>query len=304
MTIEKQFGLESNYHIPPGSKEFYCGCEFEIESVVKISEDVKALFGIEVDNSLRNNGREFKTLPIDFGTAINLFDILHKGLSLGKDPFSDRTSIHVHVNVRQFEPTQLRQMVLCYALLEPLFFHFVGEERKNSIYCVPLNYTYMPSIYKDDLAGMRKKWHKYTAFNLKPIAAEPDSPGLGTVEFRHLYGTADKKVFSKWLTAIHNLYTFINNTPNFNIIEEIKTGKSAAQFAKQIIPTLAFGLADFQINEMCKDTMLDVKLSVGGLAQEKKPVEKKPLPAPPAFVDLQAVQNLANNWGDAQEEQF
>ena len=282
-TVAEQFALLPHENVYKKT-DFFCGVEYEIESIAKISDKVKQAFVVEIDNSLRNGGREFKTPPVQFAEAMKLFDLLHAGIAFGEhSPYSTRTSTHVHVNVSHFQCEQLRQFVLAYALLEPLFFHFVGEDRQNNIYCVPLNYTYMPSIYKDDLVGMRKKWHKYTAFNLKPIMCEPECPGLGTVEFRHLYGTNDRTIFVNWLSAIKELYDFINIRPTYNIITEIETGKTANQFAQEMCPTLAQKLAPYQINLMCKDTMLDVKLSVGGLSEKKetKPRKSAKIDLPP-----------------------
>ena len=272
MTIATHYGLYHNDDIPHLSKDFYCGCEFEIESCKKIPDSLKKRLIVDVDHSLRNNGHEFKTYPCTFEQALEHFKFLHETLVVGDEPFSERTSIHVHVNVAQFELEQLRQMVLTYALLEPLFFNFVGELRKESIFCVPLNYTYMPSIYKASLDKMVEKWHKYTAFNLLPIKAQPDAPGLGTVEFRHLYGTGDITVFKSWLTAIKQLYTWFVDNPTWNVLEKIEAGMSPHTIAFLIVPELTKGLGVSTVNEMCADTTLDVKLSVGGLSDGvKKP---------------------------------
>ena len=298
-TIQQYYGLYQNDYIPTGSKEFYCGCEFEIESIKKIPDILKKHFIVDVDHSLRNNGHEFKTFPVTYDKALELFKMLHQHLVLSDayDPFSERTSIHVHVNVAHFETEQLRQMVLAYALLEPLFFHYVGDVRKGSIFCVPLNYTYMPSVYKQPLDKMVEKWHKYTAFNLMPIKPQPDAPGLGTVEFRHLYGTSDPAVFTTWLTAIKQLYTWFVVNPTYNVIDAISSGETPYSLATKMIPMLAV-LGPTATNEMCKDTMLDVKLSVGGLdsPKPKKAVVNKTLKME-AAQQLQA--QIMANAGDA-----
>lgn len=255
--VKEHFGLHNAYNLPP-NKDFLCGCEFEIESI-KDFLSIDNNFIIEKDHSLRNGGKEFKTRPHSFEETIGLFQNLHASLKLGADPFSDRTSIHVHVNVRELSLFELRQFILTYAMLEPLFFEFVGPVRKNSIFCVPLNYTYIPSTYKGTAQNMLEKWHKYTAFNIVPIA------NFGTVEFRHLYGTADVKVFSKWLTTIKELYTFITTNDCFDIIKTLSKGEDVAILARMIIPTLAFDYSIAQTMELLEDSVLDVKLAQGGL---------------------------------------
>lgn len=263
-TIKEHYGVAQHPKIPLGSRDFYCGVEYEIEDIKTIPEGLKSRFTIETDNSLRNNGKEFKTPPETYEKALTSFDLLHTSLTLGKHPFSDRTSIHVHVNVAELSLQQGRQLVLLYAMLEPLFFEYVGEERKHSIFCVPLNYTYIPSHYKQPLDAMVGKWHKYTALNIKPLT-NGEVAALGTFEFRHLYGTNNKEVFKTWLTVLKELYTWIKEYPDWDIIEKIKAGLTPATIASVSVPTLAAKYPPWTINEMCKDTLLDVKLSVGGL---------------------------------------
>lgn len=238
--------------------EFTCGCEFEIEDVQNISSSIHERFYVEDDPSLRNNGKEIKTKPSNYEKTVLLFDFLHKNIKLGPQPFSERTSIHVHVNVSQLTMEQLRQLTLTYALLEPLFFKYVGAERQHNIYCVPLNYTFLPSIYNKDATGMYAKWHKYTAFNLKPVK------DIGTVEFRHLYGTADKEVFTTWLNALKQLFEHVRDTPDWNVVKALET-LSPANIAQQVVPALAQFSSVHEMNVLMKDTQLDVKLSVGGL---------------------------------------
>lgn len=259
MNVRDIWEIPHHPNIPANSQEFYCGVEYEIEDIKKVSDVVKQSFHPEVDHSLRNSGLEFKTLPTTYVQALDCFDILHKGITLGPNPYTDRTSIHVHVNVQNMEGNSLRQFILVYALLEPLFLNFVGDERKNSIFCVPLNYTYLPSTYKKELVPLVDKWHKYTAFNVLPVK------NFGTVEFRHLYGTGDKEVFSKWITALKQLYEFIVQNPELDIIKELEAGKTPSMLAMQVVPIFAIDHSPWSINEMCKDTLLDVKLSVGGL---------------------------------------
>lgn len=243
------------------TKDFICGVEFEIENVKSLGE-IHALLDdnliVEDDPSLRNNGREFKTPPSTFTDTLNWFERLHSTIVLGPEPYTDRTSTHVHVNVSHMTLPQVRELVLTYALVEPLFFNFVGEERLNNIYCVPLNYTYLPNRYKLSLPELVQIWHKYTAFNIIPLTT------LGTVEFRHLFGTGDKAVFTKWLTALKELYDFVNDQPGLSIIT-LMQNHSAVELAKKIVPTLCANITNSKLSAMLEDSALDVKLSVGGL---------------------------------------
>ena len=269
-TVQDQFGIGSIGHAVATSREFYCGVELEIEDI-KYTDDVQSNCSgviVESDHSLRNNGLEFKFGPVKFDQALSTFNNIWKYLKVGKTPFSERTSIHVHVNARCLTTDEARQLVLLYALYEPLFFNFVGNERKNNIFCVPLNYTSLPNTYKSNLVAMHKAWSKYTAFNICPMGPGKDGSDChGTIEFRHMYGTKDPEVFKKWLTTLKELYTFVEKNTGFNIIKTILSGKDMASYASAVIPTLATDMTLGQINNLIEDSLIDVKLSSGGLTK-------------------------------------
>jgi hypothetical protein len=262
-TVADQFGYSGPYS---KHRKFLCGTEYEIEDV-KANGINSPFLHTAVDNSLRNNGIEVKTNPVSFEQSLELFDVVHSQLKLGKEPFTDRTSIHVHINIQALSLEEVRQLVLTYALFEPLFFKFVGPIRQGSIYCVPLSYTYLPSHYKQPIQELWKRWQKYTAFNISPMCAGKDGvEGLGTIEFRHLYGTGDKKVYQTWLSAIKELYTFIEQNDGFNIIKEIERDLSPKDLLAHIIPTF-YTLYKDDVNSLCVNSLLDVKLSTGGLTK-------------------------------------
>lgn len=241
---------------------FLVGTEYEIESVEKWNDVVNESFLIEEDHSLRNNGREFKTKPVTFDESIRLFNLLHDNLELGSEPYTFRTSIHVHVNCCYLEDTQVRQLLLLYAMFEPLFFSFVERstwKRDTSIFCVPLNYTSIPMWYKADLPLIHAKWMKYTAFNLLPLSH------FGTVEFRHLGGTGDVEVYRNWLKIIQQLWTFVYKNPEFSVINELKNKYSSPEILNMVMPNFYGFFVSQEVLNLCKDSVIDVKLSDGGL---------------------------------------
>lgn len=264
-TVAEHFGLDIPSAIGT-SRDFWCGVEYEIEDIVGKGQ-ADSRFHIEVDHSLRNNGLEFKSRPSPFNKALEDFMFLHSTIAVGDKAYSERTSTHVHVNVSNLQLKEVRQLVLTYALLEPLFFKFVGETRQNSIFCVPLYYTILPQLYSRDIATQHSKWHKYTAFNLLPLGHNDNTAALGTVEFRHLYGTNNLAVFTDWLTSLRELYTFIEKSPDWDVVKALVSGKTVYQLATTIIPTLTKGLSEQDITTLCQDTLLDVKLANGGIGK-------------------------------------
>ena len=251
----------SDYYATVALKdECIFGVEYEIEDLKKI-ELPKNKYGFvrEADNSLRNSGFEFKTGPLAYEDAIGAFNWLHKTIQYGPLAFSERTSIHVHMNIGNFNFVEAKNLVLAYALLEPFFFDFVGESRKSSIYCVPLNYTTLPNYYHktfDKLIDL--PWHKYTAFNILP------AKDFGTVEFRHLEGTNDLERFTKWLTGIKGLHDKVH-VVQFNPTNILSDKRKTIDFARETVPVFTNHLTNDKIGEMMYDSILDVKLAVEGI---------------------------------------
>lgn len=200
MQLSKLYDWKS---FPEANKveEFVAGMECEIESVSGITQPI-AYWDNTNDGSLRNNGVEFISHPLMRGNLIEGFKNLHASIKYHNknEAFSPRTSIHVHVNCRSLSIDQLKSLLLFYALYEEFFFAMVKPERKHNIHCVPLSQTYLSSRYSQRVDHLVNKWHKYTAFNMLPIKT------LGTVEFRHMHGTADVELVSQWLKTLENLW--------------------------------------------------------------------------------------------------
>ncbi len=264
MNIRDHFGLGN---IPIlDTKEFVCGVEYEIEGIANhgaVQGSGEIL--ITHDHSLRNNGYEYKTGPASYEKTLDLFQFIHKNLSFkkGVEQFSERTSIHVHVNCRHLELSTVKQLLLTYALLEPIFFNYVGDIRKNNIFCVPLNFTALPSSYKRDIPYLHKAWSKYTAFNILPLGENKETASLGTIEYRHLYGTADFTIFKTWLQSLKMFHDYFTDHPAFDVLNYLEEGNKPVKLARDLLPLLTGPLQDYQINELIKDTVIDVKLAKG-----------------------------------------
>lgn len=200
------------FNLPPceevdGAAVFIAGMECEIESLD--GEQHFQGFNTTSDGSLRNNGMEFVSYPFQKQPLLEAFKNLHDKIEYVRyeDAFSERTSTHVHVNCRSLTDEQTKNIILLYALFEEFFFVVAGPHRKHNIHCVPLTFTYLPSIYKMELVALVYRWHKYTALNVLPLQK------YGTIEFRHLIGTDDVKKVDEWLTCLENLWHVGNNCP-------------------------------------------------------------------------------------------
>jgi len=197
--VRSEFGLRHT-EILDDVGCFLAGIECEIESVEP--DQSFNNFVSTHDGSLRNDGMEFISRPLDRETLIESFQNLHASIKLyePEQAFSPRTSTHVHINCRNLSLEQTRQLVLFYALFEDFFFAMVDKDRRANIHCVPLTETFLPQIYKYDMIRYVKSWHKYTALNVLPLGK------LGSIEFRHLQGTKDDQLLHEWLLTLDNLW--------------------------------------------------------------------------------------------------
>jgi len=185
------------------SSDRLIGIEVEVENHRLLKEPPSGVWQLTNDGSLRNNGVEWITLPIEARFApYALRELL--GESLNTDCcFSPRTSVHVHVNCQDLHTTAVMDVILLYACLEPLFFQFTGRGRAKNIYCVPIGDTdLLPFMVNRRLEQAITKWSKYSGLNILPLAEK------GTVEFRHMHGTFDYDKLSRWVRLITKLFDY------------------------------------------------------------------------------------------------
>ena len=255
MKIREAFGVASNVCKP----DFTVGIECEVEDLIPMHGSASGYWHKTEDGSLRNNGLEYVSAPMDKTLAKIQFDVLHNWLRYDSEDvrkrFSERTSIHVHVNCLELETTQVRSIILWYALFEPLFFKMVAIERANNIHCVSLNQTHLSKHYTRPLQTMKQVWSKYTALNILPLSQ------YGTLEFRHMQGTDNQELFDEWLDTINNLWEFgKNNTITKELIMNpetiVESFKAIFKDSPQILKY------QDQVPSLIEGSLIDIKLSL------------------------------------------
>lgn len=240
-------------HLDDPTSPQYFGIECEIEAVKDHGKADSIGWNVTQDGSLRNNGYEYISSPIILDRASDMFQRLHGSIKLGKEPFSQRTSIHIHANCANLESNSVRQIVLLYALFEEAFFLMCSPERRDNIHCTPLTETYLPGIYGSSLNNMVSRWHKYTALNLKPLAK------YGTLEFRHMQGHNDVELLDEWLNIIGNL---ISLGKRHQINQESFDEKNIQLMFMSIFGRSRLKDAYPLVRSMMANQILDVKLGV------------------------------------------
>ena len=202
------------------------GLELEIEN---FNEENERYFpGVEFtdDGSLRNSNRgmgiEAITLPLQTKYVRNFLEEFFFRYEISDSNYSERCSVHVHVNVNDMSYEQLASLCLVYQTVEDLLFSYVDSERANSIFCVPWNQCNLNYSIADKLIEYLKtevdpfrNWQKYSALNLIPVMNQ------GSVEFRHLEGTCDVDKIMGWVSLLSCMMKYVMETPLQDVKENI-----------------------------------------------------------------------------------
>lgn len=210
----QSFISDSRFVLPTS----FIGLEHEYEGV-KDSTLPKHTFAdfwqYHEEGSLRDNGAEYVFATPMFG--VDAFNALEWLVSHAKDSgwkCTKRTGIHVHLDVRDLTVPQLAGLCIIYAAVEPILYHWVGDGRDGSHFCIPLyradeallgTASIIRSAFNDDkedghtALGLSEGYQRYAGFNLQALSK------FGSIEFRQLQTTHDLVRIQDWINMIMSL---------------------------------------------------------------------------------------------------
>lgn len=206
----------------------FIGIEIELERARTLARHLGNsnpgnFWEIKTDGSLRNNGYEFVfNGPKNGQTAengLNHYSAVLATLAGANRPLASvRSSIHVHVDVRDLTKQQLLRMLLLYSIFEIVLFKSYARERLASHFCIPLSncVDLFPSArhLNNGFAAFDQYINhpnlgRYSALNLKAISR------FQSVEFRHLGGTLDTDLIYEWANVCLSFKRAIHRDINF-----------------------------------------------------------------------------------------
>ncbi len=200
------------------------GIEVEVENIPRADLDNKCdwnYWHVKEDGSLRNHGYEYVSFPltgkeIDYAVN-NLFGALPK-----KADFSDRTSIHIHENMRNKTCKDIVNILMLYLVFEKLLYNFAGPARYKNIFCVPVQDTKLPIALSNylthgDLKVLVREWSKYSGLNIVPLKH------LGSIEFRHMHGNRDVEYILRWINIIQRITIYAVRMEFLDLFNELRT---------------------------------------------------------------------------------
>ncbi len=195
--------------------------EVEVELTDGLPEDSYGDFRITRDGSLRGNGYEFISRRPTTHTKLlrdynSLLDTQALRTLYRK---SNRTGVHVHLNVQSWSKDRLLRFLVAYYLVEPLMIRYCGPSRQGNLFCLAMYDAQSVSrairlIVDDRYKDLQYNFndYKYAALNVASVA------NLGSLEFRALPFTNSKNMFAKWLGFIRKLELYSSKEQSLDSI--------------------------------------------------------------------------------------
>lgn len=210
------------------AKDRYIGLEKELESMGMIRyPDHMEYWMIDEDGSLRNNGKELKfNKPLKNNGIILALKELDR---LFKENFSTpthsmRTSDHFHVNIRDFNEKELKNLHQNILVLEQSLFNLgrLKFDRKHNPYCVP-HWVYFQEYTNGFTGGSIGRY-----FELPKYLSMGFNSVFGTIEFRMFESSTS---ITEILHRINVLLELVDNSKR-----TVYTGGGLESFAKKLLP--------------------------------------------------------------------
>ena len=254
---------------PFANPDLVVGLELEIEGWPTPPGEC-AFTGITftTDGSLRNNGVELITKPFASKYIPGLVDKVLTHFEVSEDNYSDRCSIHVHVNCQDLTREQLQTVFIVYQVVERMLFRFAGAERENNIFCVPWNQCAIANGFIDnflsDTYNATANWQKYAALNVLPLRDK------GTIEFRHMPGTCDVEKITTWLNLIGAMMRYATITSYDEVkatILKLNTASNYYEFISSVFGDWAKYVEVFE--QELEMGVIDAKMMLSPIKKKK-----------------------------------
>lgn len=138
---------------------------------------------------------------------------------------SNRTSVHVHLNVQNFHINRLCAFVSMYFVVEELLTSWCGDHRVGNLFCLrgrdaPAIIRRLKEFFQRDGYGYEFSSGMHYA-GLNPSAIHK----FGSIEIRSLRGVNDPQVILDWVSVLERLYVL---SEEFKDPREVVNGFSGA----------------------------------------------------------------------------
>jgi hypothetical protein len=174
------------------------------------SDKIPKVWRYTKDNSLRgaDNAEYVLRAPLKFDEipkAVNdLWKMFADYGSVLDD--SNRTSVHVHLNVQSWHLNRLTSFMAAYYILEEILTEWCGDNRVGNLFCLrakdaPALITHVKAFVKlNGSCPFNSDIHHYAALNTHALHK------YGSLEFRTLRGVLDPQPILDWVAILRRLY--------------------------------------------------------------------------------------------------
>lgn len=193
-----------------GSLPGEVGIEIEVEGL-GLPRRLPKYWKIVKEGSLRGEGQEYiLTTPILRREVYHALSALYRSFTINKTKIydSDRTSVHIHLNVLDIPIIKVLNIIFLYYMFEKMLINYSGEERKGNLFCLSLEeaergiFLLKQACQNRDLFMLNNDAIRYASLNLKSIVEN------GSLEFRTLRGTGDMSLICHWIKILTSIYDF------------------------------------------------------------------------------------------------
>lgn len=170
---------------------------------------IPSIWGYHRDGSLRgsDNAEYVLKRPIDFNEVA---DALTSLWSMFEDygtvlDVSNRTSVHIHLNVQRWHLPRLCTFMAMYFSLEEILTQWCGEHRVGNLFCLrakdaPGIVSTVKTFLKSNGVSSLPDGLHYAGLNVGAVAK------FGSIEIRSLRGCQDPKTILNWVEILRKIY--------------------------------------------------------------------------------------------------
>lgn len=190
------------------------GVEVELENMLLDDGIISDYWKVVADGSLKNNGHEFVfNQPLGGEDAVTALSELQDFImDNGYQPdISERTSVHVHIDIRDLNLEQYKNFIGLYLVFETSLFHYCGKGRDGNCFSVPWSkldstvFAFADARTNGKMYNMigNLERNKYTSINLGSTGR------FGSIEFRGHGGEWRKEKLLIWINLLLSLKKYI-----------------------------------------------------------------------------------------------
>lgn len=253
----KFFNSKLQFHTPTRSQKRnnktsrYISAEIEVArlgSNKKLVEDVVKKWGgsIVYDGTLPEGGFEINTAPAGGDLYVKQVTEICNKLAKAGALISDHCGLHVHLDARDFNYSDIGRLIKVYAAIEPTLFSMVPACRRNSKYSIKCGDKLENAVKANNLPHIQLKEKIITAIYGEPnsISHRGDKRGAGhgtgryyalnlhswlyrgTIECRLFDGTIDKNEIVDWGVLWAKILDFALNSSDDEVSKAMKKENS------------------------------------------------------------------------------